>query len=210
MKIKHIAAVLVMAVFLPVGQILAAEGLSAIDAQEDFLMSESRGEAARVTAVLEIMLPEYPSVGKIVFDGEEEVPVHYLVNENSITVNGAELPLLYSELKDIPRSMQPLTIVIGVNDKTVTAEGRSAGDAKISPIDLRIALYNEKRGKITDKTKPKIEGLMKDIMMNIEDIDESGRTISMFFSTKFPVTGDSLYDSILANKTVEGDLFIEY
>lgn len=187
---------------------LGAEPLSAIDIQRGLLASEDSRVVADIGIDVSISFPDYPQVGPIVFSDDADIP--YTINNSSLKLKGQDVPMLYNELEDIPSSLKPITIAIGIRDDIVRAQWNEDLDVEISNTSLVVEMYKKRMDRITRNTEPDLRFALLGLDIDVEEIDLDERYITLGFETKVPRTGNELLDELLAGKRIKGIVNIEY
>lgn len=199
---KVVVATLI--VFLP----SMAIPFSAIESQQDIIAADMHKNTADVSFSIDIDLPDYPKVEPITFEGHERIP--YTAGKSSVSIDASGIKPVYAELKDIPESMQPMTIELKLNDRTIRAAWNEQKDVSISDIDVEVSIYKKRKYEIRSGSKPLLQFTLSNIDIFVDDLNLSNNTIILGFNEALPSTDNELFNEFLSGKEIVGTIVLEF
>jgi hypothetical protein len=184
-----------------------AASFSAIDIQKDFVRAASHDNKAEATIDINVTLPDYPDIKPINFYSNIIVP--YTRSHKSISIDSSSVPLLLSELKDIPHAMRPLTIGMKIENNNIRAAWDDKKEFQVSDIDIKVMIFKKQLWQVSETSIPTLEFTLNDTSMVIENIDFDDQLIWITFSEPLPKTDNELFNKLAAGKIIDGFVTIE-
>jgi len=185
-----------------------ADLYSSAEIQSGLMGAVTSKKEIKTDVKMVISIPAFNQIEPIVFKASANVP--YAGSGSSVILRGRDMPVMMTELIDVPDMVKPLTITMGIKEKVIKVSVKD-GKLEIPEMDINMALYIQTRKiDVKPSTEPTLEMKLKNVEIEIDEFNPRDREVLLGFSTKFPKTDNDLFNEYLAGKKLDADIDIEF